>query len=323
MKRWVLLVLSLCLLLPALAESHELAVARIRLAETSPGIYTLEAKVQPTLEVPAPLLPSGLSLQSAACVRERSQYRVHRFVFSGRTLGPQDTVVLPWECDGGLVVASWVDQSETRQFIRGEGAGLELPIAALMGQRSSVLGTFMRYTSLGMHHIAQGWDHLAFVLCLCFLARGRKLVNLVTAFTVGHSITLAIAALGLARVPSAPLEASIALSIVFAAREAVVNGRASRHGASLALGFGLLHGLGFASALTEMQLPASELWVGLPAFNVGVEAGQLMFVLAVWVVGWVATRVSIPSVLGRPALARAMGALALVWTLERVLGFGA
>ncbi len=107
-------------------------------------------------------------------------------------------------------------------------------------------------------------------------------MGLVSAFTAGHSLTLALAALGFVHVPAAPVEAAIALSVAFLAREALREGEDTlRHGAALVFGFGLLHGLGFASALQASGIARAEFYVGLLTFNLGVEIGQLMFVALV------------------------------------------
>ena len=140
------------------------------------------------------------------------------------------------------------------------------------------------YLVLGVEHILFGVDHLLFVLALLILVKGwRKLVGTITAFTVAHSITLAAATLGFVHVPSKPVEATIALSIVFVACE-IVHRRSGRTGLTeawpwvIAFTFGLLHGLGFAGALREVGLPQNAIPLALLFFNVGVELGQLLFI---------------------------------------------
>ncbi len=141
------------------------------------------------------------------------------------------------------------------------------------------------YVSLGVEHILYGIDHLLFVLGLMLLVRDfRSLVKTITAFTVAHSITLAAATLGLVHVQVAPVEATIALSILFLAAELVrsqrgESGIAQRAPWIVAFAFGLLHGLGFASTLGNMGLPHSDIPLALLLFNVGVELGQLGFVV--------------------------------------------
>lgn len=146
-------------------------------------------------------------------------------------------------------------------------------------------GVMRGYLRLGVGHILGGVDHLLFVLGLLLLARGwRALLLAVTGFTLGHSLTLTLAALGFVRVPIAPTEAAIALSILFLAREALRPPGESllrRFPLLVSASFGLLHGLGFAAALGETGLPEREIAWALLFFNLGVEAGQLVFIVAV------------------------------------------
>ena len=143
------------------------------------------------------------------------------------------------------------------------------------------------YVLHGIRHIALGADHLLFLLGLLLIVKDRwMLLKTVTAFTVAHSLTLALATLGYANAPIVPLNAAIALSILFLGPEIVRSWRGQssftiRHPWVVAFAFGLLHGFGFASALTSAGLPRSELLLALLSFNVGVELGQLSFVLLV------------------------------------------
>src|SRR5262249_12325133 len=143
------------------------------------------------------------------------------------------------------------------------------------------------YLFLGVEHIWSGVDHLLFVLALLLLVKGwKRLIGTITAFTVAHSITLAAATLGFVHVPGPPVEACIALSIVFVAAE-IVRSRQGGPGVTerwpwvIAFTFGLLHGLGFASVLNEVGLPQNAIPVALLFFNVGVEVGQLLFIASV------------------------------------------
>jgi hypothetical protein len=183
------------------------------------------------------------------------------------------------------------------------------------------------YALLGVEHILTGWDHLLFVLGLVLLVGpGRMLLWTVTAFTAGHSITLALASLGLVNVPQGATEAAIALSIYLLAVELVRSsgGRVTfmqRAPWLVAGGFGLLHGLGFAGALAAVGLPQGEIPLALFAFNVGIELGQLAFVGTI-LAGMAALgrlRVTWPTWVS-PAPAYAIGALAIYWFLERVAG---
>lgn len=184
------------------------------------------------------------------------------------------------------------------------------------------------YLVLGVEHILGGIDHLLFVLALLLIVRGgRRIVLTVTAFTVAHSITLVAATLGWFHVPGPPVEAMIALSIVFVAAE-VVRGLQGRPGITarapwvVAFSFGLLHGFGFAGALAEVGLPQTAIPVALLMFNVGVEIGQLIFVAVALAVGALIVRLPM---LRRPwmqyAVPYAIGAVAMFWVIERIGAF--
>jgi len=185
-----------------------------------------------------------------------------------------------------------------------------------------------QYLQLGVKHILFGFDHLLFVLALLLIVQGwRRVLATVTAFTVAHSITLAVATLGFVHVPGPPVEATIALSIVFLGSELVKlnHGQPSLTARApwlVASSFGLLHGLGFAGALADVGLPRAEIPLALLTFNLGVELGQLVFVFmalaAVWLLqrirkDWPAWAVQVP--------AYGIGSLAAFWLVERVVGF--
>jgi hydrogenase/urease accessory protein HupE len=202
------------------------------------------------------------------------------------------------------------------------------PMAVLEASPSSlnVAGT---YFVLGVEHILFGIDHLLFVLALVMLVKGiRRLIITITAFTVAHSITLAGATLGWVNISIAPVEAVIALSIVFVAAE-IVRGKDGEEGIAarspwiVAFAFGLLHGFGFAGALSEVGLPGNAIPLALLFFNIGVEAGQLLFVAAVVAFLNIARRpiASTPHWV-RLAPAYAIGSVAMFWTLERVVSLG-
>ena len=184
------------------------------------------------------------------------------------------------------------------------------------------------YLVLGVEHILGGFDHLLFVLALLLVVHGAgRIVATVTAFTAAHSLTLVAATLGWVHVPGPPVEAIIALSIVFVAAE-VVHGLQGRAGLTarapwvVAFSFGLLHGLGFAGALAEVGLPQDAIPIALLTFNVGVEIGQLLFVCAMLAVRALAVRIlSLPPELAPKVAAYAIGTVAAFWTIERVAAF--
>jgi hydrogenase/urease accessory protein HupE len=212
------------------------------------------------------------------------------------------------------------DGTNSTTLVRPSQAWVE--IAASRGP----LAVAGAYFKLGIEHILFGVDHLLFILGLLFIVHNRwMLVKTISAFTVAHSITLAIATLGYARAPEPPLTAAIALSILFLGPEIV---RAQRGKTSLtiqhpwvvAFAFGLLHGFGFASGLTTVGLPPAEIPVALLLFNLGVEAGQLLFVIVVLLLAraFRVVELRVPRLL-EALPAYAVGSLGAYWTIQRVM----
>jgi hydrogenase/urease accessory protein HupE len=247
---------------------------------------------------------------------------------------------VPKGLDGKAIVFSQL--SETRidvlaRLVRLDGTvQLEriLPVHPSFVGRPSLgrLEVVRTYTILGIEHILSGFDHLLYVLGMLILVGGwRRIVATMSAFTATHSLTLTAAALGWVHVPQPPVEACIALSILFVARE-IVQVHRGRPGITarwpwvVSFTFGLMHGFGFAGALAEVGLPPSSIPIALLFFNVGVEIGQLLFVgavLTVIAVGWRAAqrlRLSQPAWLWRIA-PYAIGGFASFWLVERVIAF--
>jgi hypothetical protein len=214
------------------------------------------------------------------------------------------------------------DGRETSGLIKAAHPALVID-AARAGDRG-----IAEYFTLGVEHIASGYDHLLYLFALLLLVGSLpRLIATVSAFTVAHSITLACAALGLVRLSPAPVEATIALSIAYVAAE-LVRQRQGKPGAAtarpwlVALGFGLLHGFGFASALREIGLPDGRVASALFAFNLGIEAGQLVFVTVVFAL-LAALRRLAPRFDGqaRLALPQVIGGIACWWLIERITAF--
>jgi hypothetical protein len=245
-------------------------------------------------------------------------------------------------CPGGLagkqITIAGLEMTLTDVLVRlhrldgGEETHLARPAetSVQFGGGGGGLARAAIYVRLGVQHILMGIDHLLFVLGLLLIVRNRwMLVKTVSAFTVAHSMTLAAATLGYASVPPLPLNAAIALSILFLGPEImrVRDGRTSltiRHPWIVAFAFGLLHGFGFATGLVAMGLPRADIPLALLLFNVGVELGQLAFVLLVlalarafrlMLIRWPAPVALLP--------AYAVGVLGAFWTLQRLaLYFG-
>jgi hydrogenase/urease accessory protein HupE len=194
--------------------------------------------------------------------------------------------------------------------------------------KSSNLEVVSTYTWLGITHILMGYDHLAFVFALLLLVSSmRKLLWTVTAFTLAHSITMAGATLGIVEIPQKPVEAVIALSILFLALE-VIHKRDGKHTIAssypwvVAFIFGLLHGFGFAGALAEIGLPQNAITIALLFFNIGVEIGQLIFIVSVVTIAIVLHKLTTPLFVKRVELIAIyiIGTVSSFWLIDRVFG---
>jgi len=248
-------------------------------------------------------------------------------------------------CDGGLVgkriAIDGLEATRTDVLVRIERADGTTQTVRLTPEDTaftvvaaqSGIAVAGAYFGLGVEHILLGIDHLLFVLALLFLVGSwPRLVATVTAFTAAHSLTLAAATLGWVHVPQKPVEAAIALSIVFVAADLLRPREASltrRMPWVVAFAFGLLHGFGFAGALSATGVPAHAVPIALLFFNLGVEAGQLAFIAGVWVLFWGAHRLGarpntsswqVARAVSTPA-AYAIGALAAFWSIERTVAF--
>ncbi len=251
---------------------------------------------------------------------------------------------------GGEVVIEGLTGLSTDVLVRIERTDGSTEVARLAAANPSfiVQGSLTRleiattYTLFGIEHILEGLDHLLFVTCLLLIAgTGRRILITITGFTIAHSITLTLAALDLVHLPTPPIEAVIALSIVFLAREIALQRRDTltwRYPIAVSASFGLLHGFGFASALSEIGLPRTEIPAALLAFNVGVEIGQILFVSAMIVAVWIVTtgvnyrgagqivdaqRVTPLDLLRRAEkpVAYLVGGVAMIWTVQRTMVF--
>ena len=277
----------LALLAPGLLRAHELLPGYLELKETGSGSYDVLWK-QPLLQgnrLPiAPRFPEGCRQQDDARSERGPTAWIYRATLTctpslaGRTIsidgleGFGTDVLVRLEQADGMV--------ETHVLKPAEPAvSLGSP-----GRQPRGVGVYLQ---LGIEHILLGVDHLLFVLGLLLIVKDRwMLLKTITAFTVAHSLTLAVATFGIARIPTAPLNTAIALSILFLGPEIVRTWRGEtsftiRHPWVVAFGFGLLHGFGFASGMADLGLPRQETLLALLLFNLGVEIGQLGFVLLV------------------------------------------
>lgn len=329
----LLLSCATTLLLAPFAMAHEVRPALLEIKETTRGRYDV---VWRTPLFSGQRLPIALRLPNEArnlrqpVVREFPDALLEREWIDAGPAGLAgkriEFVGLQATITDVLVRVQTFDGTTSTTLVHPSQPWVDIAVAP---GPLAVAGAYLR---LGVEHIWGGFDHLLFVLALLLLVRGwRRVVATVTAFTIAHSITLAAATLGFVHMPQKPVEATIALSIVFVAAE-IVHSRQGRPGLTekapwvIAFTFGLLHGFGFASALSEVGLPQNSIPVALLFFNVGVEVGQLLFIALVFAVTRLARQVASRIALPRPVWAwrippYAIGSVAALWVIQRVATF--
>ncbi|MFN2329559.1 MAG: HupE/UreJ family protein [Chromatocurvus sp.] len=327
-------ILLLLLLFAALgaqrAHAHYLDIAQF---SVYPGDDPLQLRLQVSLPLHLdPGLPITLAddcvLQQRAQTRRSTTWRVDLDVLC-RTQAA-GVLQTQWGRDGATLRHHAQDGSAVSRIIGGGAPGVTLSLPdPFVGQEPAEQGrvqTAGHYLSMGAVHVLIGWDHLAFVLCLTLLASGLRLIALVTAFTLGHSLSLGLAHFGVIKLSTAPVEAIIAMSIVFMAREAWLQQVPGSTGVAtsglrrmlITVFFGLIHGLGFASVLGDLGVEPSQRFLALVFFNVGVELGQIAFVLAVVAAVYALRRLPAERWL-LPGLTAGVGGLGVFWTFERLL----
>ena len=324
---WMLFAVAL----PALADEFRPAYLQLRQVDAT-GYEVL-------WKVPALDETTTLSVVPIFPASARALTPVHSSYAAG-------TAVQRWrvEVDGGLadkaIAFSNLSAARIDVLVRLERAdgsvqlGRVLPLDPrfVVTASPAPFEVVQTYTVLGIEHILTGFDHLLFVLALVILVKGvRRLIATVTAFTVAHSLTLVAATLGWVHVPGPPVEAAIALSIMFVAAEIVhsrqgMNGLTERFPWIVAFTFGLLHGFGFASALSEGGLPQTAIPVALLFFNVGVEIGQLLFIAFVFAAIALARQALRRFAMPQPAWSwrvspYAIGSVAAFWAIQRIVAF--
>lgn len=325
------LIALLLLLLSGSVLAHDARPAYLEIRPQSATRFDVLWRIPVTAGMPLPVLlrlPEGVHNVTEPTVRELSDSLVERRVieapaglagsrieFPGLQGTIADVLVRIHGLDGGTATA----------LVRGSQPWVDVAAPA-----AGPMAVFTAFVGHGVEHILFGYDHLLFVLALMLIVRNTKALLLtVTAFTLAHSITLALATLGLVHLPGPPVEAAIAFSIVLVAAEIV---RLHRGEPSLtarwpwvvAFAFGLLHGFGFASALSEIGLPGDDIPLALLAFNVGVELGQLLFIGTVLTVAALVRRLHVLDRLCSSAVRLApfaIGSFAAFWFVERVAAF--
>ncbi len=325
MTRALVVVLAVMCALAPVATAHELRPAYLELRETAPGEYDVLWKTPMVGEARldlVPEFPDGARATSPVATRKPPGAAVQTWTLRapalrgrairirGLDLTMTDTLVRVQHADGTTWTKRLTPQEPSATVPEAQGRG----------------EVFAGFLALGVEHILFGADHLLFVLGLLLLVDGRgMLLKTVTAFTVAHSITLAVATLGLAHAPAAPLNAAIALSILFLGPEIVRKWRGGtsltlRHPWVVAFAFGLLHGFGFSAALSDTGLPRGDLPLALLSFNVGVEVGQVAFVGLVLALVRSFRQLELvwPALVARlPGYA--IGTLGAFWTIDRTV----
>lgn len=322
-SRWFALIAILVALLPVRAQAHEIRPVSLDVREIAPGDYDAVLKVPAVAGMAFAVVPEfapvcsgwrGVAprpLRDAAVARFRLRCP-HGLAGTRIALANLNRTMVD-----GLVRVQFASGQVVTQRLIPSAASFVVPAA------SSGWDVFTTYLGLGIEHILLGIDHLLFVLALVLLVRNwRSLLLTATAFTLAHSITLSLAALGIVHVPVPPVEVLIALSILYLAVELASATPARVRPWILALIFGLLHGLGFASALAEIGLPNHEIPVALFSFNVGVELGQIAFIAALLLAGalarWIAPRAIAT---GRTLTIYGIGSAASFWIVQRLASF--
>jgi hydrogenase/urease accessory protein HupE len=308
---FALLALAAFLATAAPGAAHEMSMAEMELRETAPGTFLWQWTSSGNLPAGQDLTPSW----PAGCEASENLLRCG----SEGLRGALEVDGVGERYSAALVKIFWLDGQSTVHTLTSAQPAVQLFGSA--DDRRSMVEIANAYGVLGVEHILSGFDHLLFVLALLFLVGfNRRLVLTITAFTVAHSLTLALSALGWLTLRPPPVEATIALSIALVAAEAL-NGRqtlARRWPALVAFMFGLVHGLGFAGALREIGLPQNHLPAALLTFNLGVEAGQLLVVAAAYLAARVLARAPALVAARVPAL-YAIGAVAAYWSIGRLV----
>jgi hypothetical protein len=311
------------------AQAHPLSPALLEVQELGNDRVEVSFKTslpQPPGEALRPVLPAACEAlgrpeltQEAAAIVARWTVGCATSDLVGGRIGV-DGLASAWSA--ALVRIRFADGRVVKRALRAGEPSFVVP------DRDRPFDVARAYTLLGLQHILTGPDHLLFVFGLILLVVGPGLLlKTITAFTVGHSVTLTLATLGLVRLPSQPMEVLIALSIYVLAVELARGGadagtRLARSPWIMALAFGLLHGLGFAGALREVGLPSGEIPLALLSFNAGIELGQIVFVATILAAGML-VRACLPPL---PAWTRwipiyGMGSLSVLWCCERTLAW--
>ena len=312
---------GLWVLISSVAFAHEIRPAYLKMTETAPAEYAFSwsrAIAASDLDRTYPRIPDHCSLLAPPAVSSN---------------GTQLNETCHVKCNSGLEYLEFYGLSGSQNSIFFEVTLTDQPSKVFIIQSEqtrvelrSTPATVLAYFMIGVEHLIFGLDHVLFVVCLFFLARSPGTIfKTITAFTIAHSITLGLSVLELVSLPRGPIEAIIALSIVFLCRELLLpEERRSKLTARLpwmmAFAFGLMHGFGFAGVLGDIGLPQQQLIPALLLFNIGIEIGQIALILALSTTNILAQHLlDSRAELAQRALVCGIGGFAAYWTIERTI----
>ena len=324
------------LLVASGAQAHDARPNFVEIIEMQPNVFSVQWKIPATVPnsaLPTIRMPESCTTDAGLAIQQAAGAYQGRLVYdcpeglSGQIVSIEFPAINP--SLSSLFQVRLANGEKYVRILKPDETSWTVPDAE---NKLAVAG---QYTLLGIEHIWIGIDHLLFVTCLLLIARTvRKVLITITGFTVAHSITLFLSALDVIRIPTPPVEAAIALSVVFLAWEIVKNDESQltfRYPVAVSTSFGLLHGFGFAAVLRDIGLPQTQLPTALLFFNVGVEIGQILFVLAL-VAAFLVTRPLLKRLVSAqdhelhwtwittPA-SYVIGGLASYWLIDRISGF--
>lgn len=324
MKKFIF---SICILFTLSGWSHEIRPAYLQIIQISKNTYEVFWKV-PSMgdAVPKiyPVFPPFFTVEELKSPNQIPGSVIYSYIISSEETLQGKILTIE-----GLN-KTLIDVLVTVTYLNGEKVTLMLQPdkdSSIIPGETSTFDVIKTYSKLGIEHILLGIDHLLFVLALIIITKGTwKIVKTITAFTLAHSITLSLAALGYVDFPTPPVEAVIALSIMFLAIEIIreTQGKRTLTGKKpwlIAFTFGLLHGFGFAGALSNIGLPQNDIPWALAFFNVGVEIGQIAFVLVVLVFIKLLSYKKDWPIFIKKIPPYAIGSLAAFWVIQRIMAF--
>lgn len=312
--------IAACLLLAVSARAHEVRPAYLQITESSSGMFDVVWK-QPVLEGKRlkiqPVFPDDCTETGTRDIRK-----------TGATV--TESFVVNCTLNTGVISLEGLERTLTDAFLRldylgGEQkSGVIKPSAPRFDLGSEHSSPAIDYIKIGVDHIISGWDHLLFVIGLVMLVSRKQILGVATAFTAAHSLTLALAAFGFLSLPTRPVEILIAMSIVLLAVEIIRKARGGKSVATekpylISFAIGLIHGCGFASALSKIGLPKGTELLALLLFNLGVELGQIAVIALLLFLLWIAAKAANQSrKLIEFASAYLLGIIGMFWTIQRL-----